>query len=56
VVFFENLRLASDENPPTFTVDLERQGPLEEAATSAIASGFQKCHFIEDLKLVYWRD
>jgi Ran GTPase-activating protein (RanGAP) involved in mRNA processing and transport len=36
-------------------VDLERQDPLEEAATTAIASGFSKNSTLRDIKLVDWQ-
>jgi Ran GTPase-activating protein (RanGAP) involved in mRNA processing and transport len=52
---FENL-LTRTENLRHLTVDLERQGHLEEAATAAIASGFSKNTTLREIKLVDWQE
>jgi Ran GTPase-activating protein (RanGAP) involved in mRNA processing and transport len=51
---FETL-LARTKTLRYLRVDLERQDPLEEAATAAIASGFSKNSTLRDIKLIDWQ-
>jgi hypothetical protein len=52
---FESL-LTRTKTLQSLTVDLERQGHLEEAATAAIASGFSKNKTLREIKFFNWQE
>jgi Leucine-rich repeat (LRR) protein len=52
---FENL-LTRTKTLQHLRVELERQGPLEEAETVAIASGFSKNTTLREIVLIDWQD
>jgi Ran GTPase-activating protein (RanGAP) involved in mRNA processing and transport len=52
---FENM-LTRTKNMQSLSVDLEREGYLEKAATAAMASGFSRNATLREISLVDWQE